>query len=571
MFAAENVVLRAAETTGAPTALVPKSRINQSCISLRADQVTAVEAICRSGRRVDVLVGPAGAGKTTAMVALRETWGATHGPRSVIGLAPSAAAAAVLGAEVGATTENTAQWLAQQRQQPARAARIADLEAKRDALAAAGRRVDGIQAAIDRARNRYETWALRPGQLVIVDQAGMADTPTLTALTVHVHAAGAKLLLVGDPEQLPAVGAGGLFRTLVDRRSDTPELVDVQRFRNADGTVRTWEAQASLALRRGDAVAIVAYDAHGRIASGPEDAMQRAALASWQADSRAGRSSLLVAADNETVTRLNLLPRSARILGGEIGAPGVPLLDGTQAGVGDIIVTRRVDRTLHIASHAGTSSTGDGDFVKNGDRFVIDAIGRDGSITAHPERGAPLPGAGDQTGRSTDVRRTTSTTPTSLVLPADYVAQHVQLGYAVSAHRAQGVTVDTTHTVADARMTREAFYVAMTRGRLANRAYVALGGGSPDIDTPVSGSGRDEVLAAILRRSGGQRSAHDMQRTLASATGLEQPAAAQQMSDVQQVARQRSATPGGRTPTGISHIYARRAASRRPNPYDRTR
>jgi ATP-dependent exoDNAse (exonuclease V) alpha subunit len=99
----------------------------------------------------------------------------------------------------------------------------------RDALDAAGRRVDGIQAAIDRARNRYETWSLRPGQLVIVDEAGMADTPTLSALTVHVRAAGAKLLLVGNPEQLPAVGADGLFRTLVDRRSDTPELVDVQR------------------------------------------------------------------------------------------------------------------------------------------------------------------------------------------------------------------------------------------------------------------------------------------------------------------------------------------------------
>jgi ATP-dependent exoDNAse (exonuclease V) alpha subunit len=152
----------------------------------------------------------------------------------------------------------------------------------------------------------------------------MADTPTLTALTVQVHAAGAKLLLVGDPEQLPAVGAGGLFRTLVGRRSDTPELVDVQRFHNAYGTVRTWEAQASLALRRGDAVAIAAYDAHGRIASGSDDVMQQAALASWRADCRSGLASLLITADNETVTGLNLLARVARIRDGEISGRGVP-------------------------------------------------------------------------------------------------------------------------------------------------------------------------------------------------------------------------------------------------------
>jgi hypothetical protein len=157
------------------------------------------------------------------------------------------------------------------------------------------------------------------------------------------------------------------------------------------------------------------------------------------------------------------------------------------------------------------------------------------------------------------------------MLPADYVAQHVQLGYAVTAHRAQGVTVDTTHTVADTRMTREAFYVAMTRGRLANRAYVALGSSAPDVDTPVAGLGRHELLAAILDRSGGQRSAHDMQRELASVASAQRPAAEHQVAAAQQFAGPRSATSSSRTPTGISHLYARRTSSRHPNSYDRTR
>jgi flagellar biosynthesis GTPase FlhF len=68
------------------------------------DQAVAVEAIATSGRLVDLLVGPAGSGKTTTMAALRATWDAEHGPGSVIGLAPSAAAAEVLGDELGIDT-----------------------------------------------------------------------------------------------------------------------------------------------------------------------------------------------------------------------------------------------------------------------------------------------------------------------------------------------------------------------------------------------------------------------------------------------------------------------------------
>ena len=82
------------------------------------DQAVAVEAVATSGRLVDLLVGPAGSGKTTTMAALRAVWEAEHGPGSVIGLAPSAAAAEVLGDELGIDTENTAKWLYEHRRQP---------------------------------------------------------------------------------------------------------------------------------------------------------------------------------------------------------------------------------------------------------------------------------------------------------------------------------------------------------------------------------------------------------------------------------------------------------------------
>ena len=96
---------------------------------LSLDQALAVEQIATSGRRLDVLVGPAGTGKSTAMAGLRAAWEAEHGAGSVLGLAPSAAAAEVLAEALGIDTENTAKWLHEHRQQAERLEKIAGLRA----------------------------------------------------------------------------------------------------------------------------------------------------------------------------------------------------------------------------------------------------------------------------------------------------------------------------------------------------------------------------------------------------------------------------------------------------------
>lgn len=98
-----------------------------------------------------------------------------------------------------------------------------------------------------------------------------------------------------------------------------------------------------------------------------------------------------------------------------------------------------------------------------------------------------------------------------MTLPAAYVAEHVDLGYAVTAHRAQGMTVDTSHVVVTGSTTRENFYVSMTRGRDSNIAYVAL-------DKPDEGHAPPEpdevnahtVLYGVLQHIGGELSAHQM-------------------------------------------------------------
>jgi len=192
-------------------------------VVLGDDQAEAVAAIATSGRVVDVLVGPAGAGKTTTLAALRRAWESEHGQGSVAGLAPSATAAAVLAEELGIATENTAKWLY-------------DHEHRGQNLAA--------------------------HQLVIVDEASLAGTFTLQQIASHAADVGAKLLLVGDYAQLQSVSAGGAFALLVAERADAPVLTDINRFR-AD-----WEKAASLQLRHANPEAIDAYERHQRVNGG---------------------------------------------------------------------------------------------------------------------------------------------------------------------------------------------------------------------------------------------------------------------------------------------------------------
>lgn len=429
---AEERLLTRAERATAPIVAAGRST-SMDGRSLSVQQRRAVESICRSGRMVDVLVGPAGAGKTTTMRGLRRAWIAAHGRGSVIGLAPSATAAQALADDLGVECENTAKWIHE----------------------------------YDHGRTE-----LCRGQLMIIDEATLADTVTLDRLTAIGAAAGAKVLLVGDPHQLQSVGAGGAFALVVSRRSDAPELIEIHRFANG------WEKEASLALSRGDVQVISTYARHKRIREGLTDEMVDAAYVTWRADCAAGRASILVTESARDVRALNERARAERLLlDGAVDQHEVDLIDGCRASVGDVVITRQNDRCLRATR---------GGWVKNGDRWRVTDIGRDGAVVVK----RLSPGEG----------RT--------VLPADYVAEHVDLGYAVTAHRAQGVTVDTAHVVVTASTTRENLYVSMTRGRESNIAYVALdrpddSHSMPEADDVTART----VLHGVLQHSGADFSA----------------------------------------------------------------
>jgi hypothetical protein len=131
--------------------------------------------------------------------------------------------------------------------------------------------------------------------------------------------------------------------------------------------------------------------------------------------------------------------------------------------------------------------------VRNGDQWHVTATHDDGSLTA------------TRTTRPGDAGE-----PETVRLPAAYVAEHVDLGYATTTHRAQGVTVESAHLLAAPGMTREALYVGMTRGRHANQVYVALDRIDPDCDTlpdPHHIPNGREVLDRILTTTGAEASA----------------------------------------------------------------
>lgn len=337
-LAAEDRLLAAAKERTAPT--LPLEVIEQVARTpaerggpvLSVDQEQAVGKVAVSGRVLDLLIGPAGAGKTMTMNALRRAWEAEHGAGSVVGLAPSAAAAAVLSEDLQIQTENTAKWLFD---------------------------------------HRLGRWDLRAGQLLIVDEASLAGTLALDQITAHARDVGAKVLLLGDPHQLGAVDAGGALGMLVRDRPGAPRLSELHRF------VNDWEKKATLGLRLGKPEAIDTYITQQRVHDGAFDDVLEHAYQAWRADRAAGKSVLLIAETLETVSALNARARVDRIAAGEVtDDDGVGLHDGNRASRGDIVVTRRNDRRLAL----GTS------WVKNNDRWVVTKAWDDGSLTVRREK-----------------------------------------------------------------------------------------------------------------------------------------------------------------------------------------
>lgn len=289
-----------------------------------------------------------------------------------------------------------------------------------------------------------ERLTLNPRDLVIVDEAGMVGTDDLRRLLTATTAAGAKTVLVGDQHQLAPVKArGGMFAQLCTDLPWAQKLSEVWRMRDPE------ERSASLALRDGGAApvrrAIEWYRKNDCLHAGDEFTMAAEALAAYQRDIAAGKDSLLVCDTKEMADALNRRIHSETI---DLNAPAVTAARGHQISVGDLIISRRNDPTISVL-HA-TESTQHADPVRNGNRWRVYAIDADNQRIAAR--------------RVTDGARTAFT--------GDYLRDHITHGYAITVHSAQGATTDTTHAVLSENTTRAMLYVAMSRGRQANAAYL---------------------------------------------------------------------------------------------------
>ncbi|MGQ0481990.1 MAG: MobF family relaxase [Pseudonocardia sp.] len=453
----EATTRRDGRATSAEAARGFLDRLAGEGIELGADQAAVITGVLTSGARVESLIGPAGAGKSFVLGVLNRAWSdpATWRPAApgapagrVVGLATSEKAAGVLAAE-GITSSNTAAWLAAQ-----------------------------LRLAEGRAGERDRELAIGPGDLVVVDESSMADTAAVAAVHARVAQAGASMLMVGDHRQAGAVGAGGISELLAER-GRAYELTEVRRFH------QPWERAASLRLRAGDPSALDDYHREGRIHDGGTlEAAEIAASRGWLADTLAGKQSVLVVDTNEQAGRLNSALRAELVGLGRVTENGLMLgLEGTTAGVGDVVQARRL--AWELAGYEGNKRG-----PINREQFLVLEVRDDGSLLVAPldtlDHTALHPATTDPDHGSA------GWFSEQLVLPASYVRADLSLGYAATVHAVEGLTVDTGHEVATPRTPANLLYPGATRGREENHLYVVTRNARDDAEP-------GEVARAVTR------------------------------------------------------------------------
>jgi hypothetical protein len=278
-------------------------------------------------------------------------------------------------------------------------------------------------------------------------------------------------VLVGDPRQLQAVGRGGMFDELC-RMGNPHHLQHVHRF------AHSWEADATLALRAGQPSALDAYFDHHRVTAGHSDEVVDRIARAWVHDHERERTVAVTAETNAHVDALNTAIQARRRALGDLDPDcAVAIGGGETAGPGDLVITRRNDRTLR--------TTG-GEPVRNRERWRIDTVQADATLTLSQNRGHER-----------------------VTLPADYVRRHLRLGYAATAHGHQGDTVDRSYTLVTPATSHRARYVGATRGRESTRLLVVTE--EPNLDAArdtlerVLSNDRADIPAIARRRDLAER------------------------------------------------------------------
>jgi Ti-type conjugative transfer relaxase TraA len=387
----QHAITTALQRTADNVAVVDEADVDRTLQrrTLSDEQATMVRRLTTSGAGVEVVVGKAGTGKTYALDAARHTW--QQAGIAVTGVALAARAALEL-QDTAAIPSTTLASLC----------------------------------------NRLDTGStvLPAGSVLIVDEAGMVGTRQLARLLHHAADHDVKVVLVGDPHQLPEIDAGGLYRALTTRLPAI-ELTDNRR------QTHVWEQAALDELRHGDpTVALDTYRSHGRIVAAdntPDDLRERLVDDWWDTARDDPTGSIMIGLRRGDVDDLNHRARARlhtarRLTGPTLHAGGIEL----QAG--DRIVCLRNNRGLGVV---------------NGTRATIRTLDpHQRAIDVLTDDGRPI------------------------TLDRQYLdAGHVTHGYAITGHKAQGLTIEHTYVLGSQALHREWGYVALSRGRQTNRLY----------------------------------------------------------------------------------------------------
>ncbi len=439
LLACEHAVLDAAtRRRGHGVAVVP-SHVVDTAVGARstisAEQEQVARALVTGGDGVSVLVAPAGTGKGFTLGVAQAAWSAAD--VKVLGATVAARAAAELRTGAGIPSMTITQLI--------------------------GQLDDGKALALN--------------SVLVIDEAGMVGTRQLARLVGHASERGAKVVLVGDPRQLPEIDAGGVLGGLATR---VPVLTLTENRRQRE----PWERKALHQFRSGSVdQALEAFEAHGRIEriATISDVRSRM-VAAWASAREAGEEPIMLAARREDVRALNELARGT--VADRLSGPTM-VIEGASFQAGDHVMTLRNNQRLD---------------VRNGERGEVLSINaRSRSMTL------------EMSDRVVE-------------LPAPYLdAGHLTHGYAMTVHKAQGVTVDRCLVLGTDDLYREMGYVAMSRGRLGNHLFV-VGEPTREIE-PIHGPSlersNEELLASALSTSRAQQMASAQTNPLAGVSNAD--------------------------------------------------
>jgi AAA domain/TrwC relaxase len=287
----------------------PAAEIKTAACGLRMDQAAAAFHVLTSDRRVEVIVGPAGAGKTRVLAEIGRAW--SHG--RMAGVTPSQSSRDVLAAAGVAESHNFARFLGH-------------LKDRRGAL-----------GPVELAR----------GDLIVIDEASMLSNLDLADIVDYAARTGVKVAMALDHQQLQAVENGG-GASLITRTQGYVQLPEPVRFREQ------WERTASLGLREGKVSALADYAEHGRIRAGTAEEILEATAQAYVAHTLGSQDCVVIARSHEVRRELCRRVRDDLQHLGLVArdGPTIEIADGQRAGVGDLLVCTENDSSVDAGGEA---------------------------------------------------------------------------------------------------------------------------------------------------------------------------------------------------------------------------